>query len=357
MTSSPADNLKEFAKDKAAALRQQVPSADEIKGSAEKALQDAKQAVPTSSTELKEMTEETGKRAYQSLRDLIAGGVGGVCAVVVGHPFDLVKVRLQTAEKGVYTGAMDVVRKTIAREGPVRGLYAGVSAPLVGVTPMFAVNFWAYGVGKQLVDRFSTVENGQYSVGQVCAAGFFSAIPMTAITAPFERVKIILQIQGQKELKPGEKPRYSGGGDVVRQLYKEGGIKSVYRGSVMTLARDGPGSAAYFATYEILKRKLTPKDPDTGKPGQMSLTAIMAAGGAAGVAMWATVFPVDTVKSRLQSADKAQSISACVKELYGRGGFKAFFPGVGPAMARAVPANAATFLGVELAHAAMNKAF
>lgn len=136
MTSSSADNLKEFAKDKAAALRQQVPSADEIKGSAEEVLQDAKQAVPTSSTELKEMTEETGKRAYQSLRDLIAGGVGGVCAVVVGHPFDLVKVRLQTAEKGVYTGAMDVVRKTIAREGPVRGLYAGVSAPLVGVTPM-----------------------------------------------------------------------------------------------------------------------------------------------------------------------------------------------------------------------------
>lgn len=37
--------------------------------------------------------------------------------MIVGHPFDLVKVRLQTAEKGVYTGAMDVVRKTVAREG------------------------------------------------------------------------------------------------------------------------------------------------------------------------------------------------------------------------------------------------
>ncbi|KAK3045403.1 carnitine transporter, partial [Teratosphaeriaceae sp. CCFEE 6253] len=71
---------------------------------------------------------------------------------------------------------------------------------------------------------------------------------MTLITAPFERVKIILQIQGQKQLAPGEKPRYSGGVDVVRQLYKQGGIRSVYRGSVMTLARDGPGSAAYFAT-------------------------------------------------------------------------------------------------------------
>lgn len=46
--------------------------------------------------------------------------MGGVCAVVVGHPFDLVKVRLQTAEKGVYKGAMDVVRRTVAREGLAR---------------------------------------------------------------------------------------------------------------------------------------------------------------------------------------------------------------------------------------------
>lgn len=220
-----------------------------------------------------------------------------------------------------------------------------------------AVNFWAYGVGKQLVESFSTVENKQFTTAQISAAGFFSAVPMTLITAPFERVKIILQIQGQKELKPGEKPKYAGGMDVVRQLYKEGGIKSVYRGSVMTLARDGPGSAAYFATYEIIKRNLTPKDPVTGKPGQLSLTAVMAAGGAAGVAMWTAVFPVDTVKSRLQSAEGNQSIMGCIRELYGRGGVKAFFPGVGPAMARAVPANAATFLGVELAHQAMNKVF
>ena len=86
--------------------------------------------------ELKDDVKEAAKKSVSSLRDFAAGGVGGVFAVIVGHPFDLVKVRLQTAEKGVYTGAMDVVRKTIAKEGPVRGLYAGVSAPLTGVTPM-----------------------------------------------------------------------------------------------------------------------------------------------------------------------------------------------------------------------------
>jgi solute carrier family 25 carnitine/acylcarnitine transporter 20/29 len=208
------------------------------------------------------------------------------------------------------------------------------------------------------VRRFSTVHDGQLSIAQSSAAGFFSAIPMTAITAPFERVKVLLQIQGQKQLAPGEKPKYSGGVDVVRQLYREGGVRSVFRGSTATLARDGPGSAAYFATYEYIKRRLTPVDPATGKPsGDLSVPAVICAGGAAGVAMWVTVYPVDTVKSRLQSMDGTPTIPGIIKSVYAQGGVKAFFPGFAPAIARAIPANAATFLGLELAHQTMNKVF
>ena len=198
---------------------------------------------------------------------------------------------------------------------------------------------------------------GGLSIAQVSAAGFFSAIPMTAITAPFERVKVILQTQSQR-LQPGEEPKYKGGLDVVRQLYRTGGLRSVFRGSAATLARDGPGSAAYFAAYEYMKRRLTPIDPATGRPkGDLSLTAVTVAGGAAGIAMWIPVFPVDTVKSRLQTAEGSVSVGSVVRELYARGGVKAFFPGFGPALARAVPANAATFLGVEVAHQAMRKMF
>jgi solute carrier family 25 carnitine/acylcarnitine transporter 20/29 len=314
-----------------------------------------------SKEEVKEVVAEKSKSALSGLRSFAAGGVGGICAVVVGHPFDLVKVRLQTAERGVYTGAMDVVRKTIAREGLRRGLYAGVSAPLVGVTPMFAVSFWGYDMGKSLVEMSTTVpyKNGvpQYTIGQISTAGFFSAIPMTLITAPFERVKVLLQIQGQKQLAPGEKPKYAGGVDVVRQLYKEGGIRSVFRGSAMTLARDGPGSAAYFAAYEYVKRSLTPKDAEGNVTGELSLPAIITAGGAAGVAMWIPVFPIDTIKSKLQSAEGKPTIGGTIRGVYASGGFKAFFPGFGPALARAVPANAATFLGVELAHKAMTQMF
>ena len=234
-----------------------------------------------------------------------------------------------------------------------------VRSLLIRCYALVAVSFWGYDVGKKLVRAFSphTSADMPFSVAQISAAGFFSAIPMTLITAPFERVKVLLQIQGQKQLAPGEKPKYSGGLDVVRQLHKEGGIRSVFRGSAMTLARDGPGSAAYFASYEYIKKTLTPKDAD-GKPrGELSLTAVMVAGGGAGVAMWIPVFPIDTIKSRLQSAEGRPTIGGTIRGLYAGGGLKAFFPGIGPALARAVPANAATFLGVELAHQAMNKIF
>ena len=80
-----------------------------------------------STAELKEDVAKATKKSLQSLRDFAAGGVGGIFAVVVGHPFDLVKVRMQTAEKGVYTGAMDVVKKTIAKEGMARVSYGSPS--------------------------------------------------------------------------------------------------------------------------------------------------------------------------------------------------------------------------------------
>lgn len=222
-----------------------------------------------------------------------------------------------------------------------------------------AVSFWGYDVGQNLVRKVSSEKNpaAPLSIAQISAAGFFSAIPMTLITAPFERVKVLLQIQGQRQLAPGEKPRYAGGFDVVRQLYREGGIRSVYRGSAMTLARDGPGSAAYFAAYEYIKRVLSPKDAN-GKPtGELSMTAVVAGGGAAGIAMWIPVFPIDTIKSRLQSAEGRPTIGGTISGLYRSGGIRAFFPGIGPALARAVPANAATFLGMEYAKKAMNAAF
>ncbi|KAH9037203.1 hypothetical protein EDB85DRAFT_2072986 [Lactarius pseudohatsudake] len=292
-------------------------------------------------------TSSGASAVVENAKSFIAGGFGGVCAVLVGHPFDLTKTRLQTAAPGTYTGGLDVVKKALARDGPT-GLYRGVVPPLLGVTPIFALSFWAYDASKKLIHHFTPNRtNSALSTGELAAAGFLSAVPTTFVTAPVERAKVLLQVQGQG----GSGPQYKGVVDVIGHLYKEGGIRSIFRGTFATLARDGPGSAAYFATYEITKKALAPVGAQSS---DLNIGQVILAGGTAGVAMWAIAIPPDVLKSRLQSAPTGtySGIVDCARKTIAADGVKALWKGFGPAMARAFPANAATFLGVEVSHSA-----
>ncbi|ODQ82101.1 hypothetical protein BABINDRAFT_12145 [Babjeviella inositovora NRRL Y-12698] len=278
----------------------------------------------------------TDSLLVSNIKSFGSGAFGGVCALLTGHPFDLVKVQLQT---GQHPSASAAVRATLAASGPL-GLYRGVIPPLVGVTPIFAVSFWGYDVGKNLVSWATNKNAGEaLSTAEISAAGFFSAIPTTGLTAPFERIKVVLQTSKTQTLMFG----------ATREILRAGGLPSLFKGSVATLARDGPGSAVYFATYEILKKKWSPEN------GDLSLVAVMGAGGFAGVAMWMTIYPFDTIKSRQQASLVKMSISEVSRGIYKTSGIKGFFPGLGPALCRSFPANAACFLGVEVAKSAFNK--
>lgn len=53
------------------------------------------------------------------------------------------------------------------------------------------------------------------------------------LKAPGERIKCLLQIQ-----QGGNAPqKYSGMADCAKKLYKEGGIRSIYKGTFATLLR------------------------------------------------------------------------------------------------------------------------
>lgn len=289
-------------------------------------------------------------RAAESAKSFIAGGFGGICAVLVGHPFDLTKTRVQTAAPGVYTGPLDVVKKTLARDG-ISGMYRGMVPPLLGVTPIFAVSFWAYDVSQQIILALTPQRSSQtLSTVQLATAGFMSAIPTTLVMAPVERAKVLLQVQGQG----GADQKYKGVLDVMRHLYKEGGTRSIFRGTAATLARDGPGSAVYFAAYEVTKKFLTPAG---SSPADLNLGTVILAGGTAGVAMWALAIPPDVLKSRIQSAPSGtySGILDCARKTIAQDGVRALWKGFGPAMARAFPANAATFLGVEASRNLMSR--
>jgi len=284
-----------------------------------------------------------------ALKSFLAGGVGGLGAVIVGHPFDLVKVRMQTGTVGAAQGGVfGIMRKTLVQEG-VRGLYRGVSAPIVAVSPIYAVSFWGYDIGQKMVDMFRT-DTGPMTLSQIAIAGGISALPTTVIMAPTERIKCLLQVQSHAS----GKPQYSGMTDCATQVYRSGGIKSLYKGTLLTLSRDIPGSIAWFGTYEIVKRKLVELQ-GIEDPSKLSPLAVMVAGGFAGMACWGVSIPPDVLKSRYQTAPdgKYSSILQVYTTLVKEEGFGALFTGFRPAMIRAFPANAACFLGMEVAKKAL----
>jgi solute carrier family 25 carnitine/acylcarnitine transporter 20/29 len=75
---------------------------------------------------------ESLKIIERMLVDVFAGTIGGIAVVLVGHPFDTTKTRLQTAPHGFYSCTRDCIRKTIQWEG-FSGFYAGIWSPLTGM--------------------------------------------------------------------------------------------------------------------------------------------------------------------------------------------------------------------------------
>ncbi|KAI1294801.1 Mitochondrial carnitine/acylcarnitine carrier protein [Halotydeus destructor] len=294
--------------------------------------------------------------AVSPLKNFIAGGCGGSCLVIVGHPLDTIKVRLQTMPKPqagqapMYTGTFDVFRKTVAKDG-FFGLYRGMAAPLVGVSPMFALTFLGYGIGQKIQQNG---DGSELSYGQIFNAGVVSAFFSTTIMGPGERIKCLLQVQ---QANPGTATKYAGPIDCAKQLYKQGGIASIYKGTFATLLRDVPASGMYFMSYEYLKDTLKP----AGKTkADLSVGATLLAGGVAGIMNWTVAIPVDVLKSRLQTAPEGtypRGLRDVLAQLVKQEGIGALYKGATPVFLRAFPANAACFFGYELGLKFLNEFF
>jgi len=294
----------------------------------------------------------TEKQRTSEVKNFLSGGFGGVCTVLSGHPFDTIKVRLQTmplpkpGEAPMYTGAADCVKKTIKLEG-VTGLYKGMAAPVVGVAPIFALSFMGFGIGKKIQQ---THPDQELNLVQLGIAGGISGVLTTSIMTPGERIKCLLQVQ-QGASGP---PKYTGPIHVAKSLWNEGGIRSIYKGTCATLLRDVPASAAYFGGYEILMRLMTPAGNDRS---QLSVGKTIFAGGMAGIFNWMIAIPPDVLKSRLQTAPegKYNGVRDVFRHLMKEEGIRAMYKGCVPVMLRAFPANAACFVGYEVCMYGLNR--
>ncbi|ORX69420.1 mitochondrial carrier [Linderina pennispora] len=291
------------------------------------------------------ITAEKKEVVPKAIGEFIAGTMGGWAQVVVGHPFDTIKVRMQTQPSPpLYTSSMDCLRATLHGEGAA-GLYKGVTSPLAGIGFCNAVVFAANGYFLRL---FQSNSSQPLTLQQKAIAGGLAGGVMSFMNCPVELLKVKLQTQ-YGTLKPGQKP-YTGVFNCGVRTVQERGFAGLYRGLGITILRDIPSFVAYFGLYEGMKAGLVYARTGHADGSQSNGMEQFLSGGFAGIAAWLAAYPQDIIKSRMQMDYKHKSTSAAVSALRNEikgGNWRILFRGFGPTILRAFPANAATFVAYE----------
>ncbi|KAK0202319.1 carnitine/acyl carnitine carrier [Desarmillaria ectypa] len=307
------------------------------------------------------------------LLDFLAGTIGGIAGLVVGYPFDTVKVRFQNPEMtGKYRSTVHALA-TIIKEERFIGMYKGITSPLATAALMNGLVFASYRFFiKSQLETSSSIP----TLTQIALAGAGSGIVSSIVTTPTELIKI----RQQSLLIPSS--TYG----VALDILRKNGIRGLYRGIAATALRD-LGYGSYFFAYEATSRYFTPTLDSSVHPSEIQLLlsqvdgqvrapswmAMLLAGGVAGIAGWMTTFPLDVVKTRMQSTESSyrnsisspntgpspsspllppdtnryRTVWSTIVASYQVEGLAVFFRGLAPTLIRAVPVNMATFATFE----------
>lgn len=246
------------------------------------------------------------------------GAIAGVIGTSCIYPVDMVKTRLQN-QIALPDGTLKYRNpfqcfQTILRTEGASGLYRGLSANLIGVTPEKAIKL---AVNEILREKY-TSDDGSIKLWQEMVSGAGAGFAQVIATNPMEIVKIRMQIQGQ--LPVAERKGLMG---VVKEL----GPLGMYKGSSATLARDVPFSFMFFPLYANLKRIQADEN------GKTSFFGILSSGLIAGASASGLTTPVDVIKTRMQvPGAKDLGPITLVKNVIQTEGVEALFKGVVPRM-------------------------
>ncbi|XP_070373435.1 solute carrier family 25 member 48 isoform X1 [Equus asinus] len=266
------------------------------------------------------------------LEDFAAGWIGGAASVIVGHPLDTVKTRLQA---GIgYGNTLSCIR-TVYRRESVFGFFKGMSFPLASIAVYNSVVFGVFSNTQRFLSWQHCREPGaspSRTLSDLLLASMVAGVVSVGLGAPVDLIKIRLQMQtqpfqeGNLSLKPravalGEQPAYQGPVHCITTIVRTEGLAGLYRGAGAMLLRDVPGYCLYFIPYVLLSEWITPEACAAPSP-----CAVWLAGGMAGAISWGTATPMDVVKSRLQAdgvyLNKYKGVLDCIAQSYQKEGLK-----------------------------------
>ena len=290
------------------------------------------------------------------VHDLIAGGIAGTASVLIGHPFDTIKVRKQSM-------------LTPEKEGRTRSklkvgsLFKGLSAPLVAASFINAMIFGSYASANRFLDDYYYYDDDDVEKEQsyktivmknmIC--GSFAGFVQCLLICPTEHVKCRLQVASSANNIALDNCK--GPLQMARGIYRAHGIDGMYRGFWATAWREVPAFAVYFAGYDYMRdafmNRVQLEQQGEGSStinlpnflsSQWAASAI--AGGLSGCFTWAMVYPIDVIKTRIQTgpidvgrAHETRQILSVGSRIYKDVGIRGMFRGLGITLFRAFPVN------------------
>ncbi|XP_071512800.1 solute carrier family 25 member 45-like isoform X1 [Panulirus ornatus] len=270
--------------------------------------------------------------------DFVAGWVGGCSGLLVGHPLDTVKVRQQTLKKVSATGSVINVFK---HEG-WRGFYKGMGFPLLTSGILNSLFFGVYGNTLRWVSN----ESEKPSYSSIFLAGCAGGVAQLVVACPVDLVKIKMQMQtGSSNDVWGKhyESNYRGPTACFRDLYQKGGISGCFAGLRSMILRDVPSFGLYVVIYDAFINRMSGSEQCAGA------STLIFCGGMAGVISWASILPLDVVKSRIQADcstnPQYKGSWDCFVKSYYADGLQVFTRGFWMMSLRAFPTNGAIFLG------------
>ncbi|GAA5910488.1 uncharacterized protein JCM6883_003025 [Sporobolomyces salmoneus] len=302
------------------------------------------------------------------------------------HPFDLVKVRLQSQPLDRplrFKGPLDCMIQTFKGEG-LRGLWRGVSMPVGGAMAENATLFVVYNQSQSLLRHYfphpvhdDPTQSAPLSIPQIATAAAIAGSAASFVLTPVELVKCKMQVQNivaaDALLASGSSPttipsnqKPPGPVAITRTILKESGIKGLWLGQTGTFLRETGGSAAWFTTFEVLSTFFAQRRTNRGETsqvnpgggpvtkGDLAAWELMLSGASAGVVYNCVLFPADCIKSTIQTEDelrgtalkpgeKRRGFLQVGKDIYRARGIKGLYSGCGLTALRAAPSSALIF--------------
>lgn len=272
-------------------------------------------------------------------KEITYGAIAGSLGKLIEFPFDTVKVRLQSSHHEKST--TKIIKDIFHREGILNGFYKGIRAPMVGACMESAVLFSAFQYGQVGLSKVTDIPSD--SLLRVCIAGAFSGFSASFVLTPVELVKCKLQVANLQSSTASESYM-----SIIKKILRNEGTVGLWHGLNLTLLREMGGTAVWFASYEESLKTLNNKFP------KQENTNLLVSGAVAGFMFNLSIYPIDTIKSNIQTYDMTSGSSkklnfvTAFKHLTSRpGGMLNLYRGLGITLTRSIPANAAIFYTYE----------